>query len=125
LEEAAQVRLCAEYGRILRRWQIWPEVPFYLERCGHCTSVWFDQGEWQALRARNLYHQVHLFFSDIWQRELWAEEMKKRLDRVYRERFGGQDYARIQEIRAWLDQHPQRGALLAFLSDRDPYGAVS
>jgi hypothetical protein len=41
------------------------------------------------------------------------------------DRFGDEDYARIKEIRAWLEQHPQRGALIAYLSDKDPYEALS
>jgi hypothetical protein len=40
---------------------------------------------------------------------------------MYLGKFGAADYERIQEIRAWLQTHPNGGGLLAYLTDRDPY----
>lgn len=125
MEVAGQAKLCPDCGHFLRRYKVWPDVPFYLDRCGHCTGVWFDQGEWRAIRSRDLHRQVHLFFSDMWQDDLKEKETRRRFEKVYRDRFGDEDYARIKEIRAWLEQHPQRGALIAYLSDKDPYKALS
>jgi Zn-finger nucleic acid-binding protein len=125
IEEAGQAKLCPNCGHILRRYKVWPDIKFYLDHCGHCLSLWFDKDEWEALRARGLQRQVHLFFSDLWQEKLRAEEARKRFERIYLDRFGPEDYARIKEIRAWLESHPQRGAILAYLSDKDPYQALS
>lgn len=124
IEKKGQARLCPECGRLLRRYKIWPDIPFYLDRCGHCTSVWFDKDEWAAIQSRGLQDQVHMFFSDIWQDRLRAEEQRRRLEKMYHERFGEEDYARIKEIRAWLAEHPQGGALLAYLNSKDPYRAL-
>jgi len=125
VEESAQAKLCPECGRILRRYKIWPNVEFYLDRCGHCMSVWFDKDEWVALRTRGAHDEVHLFFMDIWQDKLRAEESRQRMEKMYRERFGEEDYAKLRDIRAWLEQHPQHGALVAYLTDRDPYRPIS
>ena len=121
VEKATQAKLCPECGRFLRRYKVWPNVDFYLDRCSHCRSIWFDRDEWAVLKARGLHDDVHLFFMDIWQEDLRQEETRQRLDEIYRTRFGETDYARIREIRAWLEEHPLRSALLAFLTDRDPY----
>jgi Zn-finger nucleic acid-binding protein len=100
-------------------------VEFYLDRCEQCMSVWFDRDEWAALHDRGLHDRVHLFFQDPWQRRLRAEETRQLLEKMYRERFGERDYARIREIRAWLHQHLLQGALVAYLTDKDPYRAIS
>ncbi|MBU0492829.1 MAG: zf-TFIIB domain-containing protein [Chloroflexi bacterium] len=121
VEQEGPARLCPETGHFLRRYKVWPDIEFYLDRCGNCTGVWFDAGEWEALRSRDLHDQVHLFFSDVWQRQLREDQTRLRMTNLYREKFGEEDYARIQEIRAWLEGHAQGRALLAYLTDRDPY----
>ena len=125
VEEATPAKLCPECGRFLRRYKVWPNIEFYLDRCAHCRSVWFDKDEWAVLRSRNLHKQIHLFFTDIWQDGLRTEESRERFEKMYRERFGEEDYAKLKEIRAWLNQHPQRGAFWAYLSDSDPYRTTS
>ncbi len=62
-----------------------------------------------------------MFFSDVWQEQLRNEEMKRRFEKMYLEKFGAADYQKIKEIRAWLEGHPQGGQLLAYLTDKDPY----
>ena len=124
VEDAGQAKLCPECGHILRRYKVWPNAQFYLDRCGHCGSVWFDRDEWTYLRSRGQHDEVHLFFSDLWQEKLRAKETRQRMEKIYLDRFGAEDYARLKELRGWLDQHPQRGALLAYLTDKDPYRPV-
>jgi len=113
--------LCPDCGHILRRFKIWPAIEFHLDRCGGCNGIWFDRNEWQVLKAKDLHHNVPVFFTDVWQEKLRNEEMKRRFEKMYREKFGAEDYQRIKEIRAWLAAHPQGGRLLAYLTDKDPY----
>jgi hypothetical protein len=40
---------------------------------------------------------------------------------MYLERFGESDYQKIKEIRGWLQEHPNRNNLIAFLLDKDPF----
>ncbi len=121
LEEATQAKICPGCGHILRRYQVWPETKFYLDRCGTCESVWFDRDEWAVVKARDLHDRVHWFFSAGWQKKIKEAESRRWLVRMYQERFGEEEYARLKELRAWLDAHPKRTLLLAYLSDRDPY----
>ncbi|MBN1313855.1 MAG: zf-TFIIB domain-containing protein [Anaerolineales bacterium] len=69
--------LCPDCGRFLRRFKIWPDIEFQLDRCGGCNGIWFDRNEWQVLKQNNLHHNVSLFFTDGWQEKLRNEEMKR------------------------------------------------
>lgn len=113
--------LCPDCRHILRRFKIWPDFDFHLDRCGACNGIWFDRNEWQVLKLNNLHHVVHIFFTDAWQEKLRDEEMRRRFDKMYQETFGLEDYEKIQEIRAWLAEHPHSRQLLAYLTDTDPY----
>lgn len=113
--------LCPDCGRFLRRFKIWPDIEFNLDRCGGCNGVWFDKHEWQTLKYYKLHHQVNMFFTDIWQQKLRNEEMKRHFEKMYREKFGVEDYQKIKAIRTWLEEHPSGGSLLAYLTDKDPY----
>jgi hypothetical protein len=62
-----------------------------------------------------------MFFTDPWQQKLREEEMRRRFDKMYLDKFGAENYARIKDIRAWLAEHPQGSSLLAYLTDKDPY----
>lgn len=121
ITDSKQAILCPDCGRILRRYKISPDIEFHLDRCGRCNGVWFDQNEWQALKAQGLHGKVNMFFTEPWQRKLRQEETRRRFERMYCNRFGGEDYAEIKRIKSWLIEHPQRSGLLAYLLDQNPY----
>lgn len=121
VEVESKAKICPQDGRILRRFQIFPNAGFYLDRCSSCQGVWFDAKEWAALKERELHDEVHLLFGKLWQEALLAQERRERFEIMYLDRFGAEDYGRIQEIRRWLDQHPKAEILLAYLTDPDPY----
>ncbi|MCI5147283.1 MAG: hypothetical protein D3923_17585 [Candidatus Electrothrix sp. AR3] len=116
-----QALLCSDCGRILRRFKIWPDVEFHLDRCGGCHGIWFDRNEWQVLKLKNLHKKVHVFFTAAWQATLRKEEMRRRFAKMYQEKFGLEEYNKIKKIRKWLEEHPQNRQLLAYLTDHDPY----
>ena len=118
--ESSQARICPECGRFLRRYPVWPDTAFFLDRCTHCNGIWFDMDEWQVLQAQQLYNRLNLIFTKPWQHKLRREEMQHRMEKLYLERFGAQDYAEVQRIKAWLAHHPQRSSLLAYLLEEDP-----
>jgi len=119
--DTPQLKLCPQCGHFLIRYRVLPNAGFYLDRCGNCNGVWFDRNEWDVLVAHNLHDKVNQFFTQPWQNRLRAEEARLKLDQLYHDRFGNDDYARIKDVRQWLQAHPQRGMLLAFLQADDPY----
>jgi Zn-finger nucleic acid-binding protein len=114
-------KLCPECGHLLFRYKVLPRVEFYLDHCGHCNGVWFERGEWETLESHNFHDKVNLFFTRAWQRKVQAEEQRQVQEMLYLEKLGAEDYARIKEVRVWLDAHPRRAMLLAFLQAEDPY----
>jgi hypothetical protein len=64
---------------------------------------------------------VNLFFTRPYQELLRQTEAAAQMEKLYRQKFSAEDYARIKEIYAWLRPHPQRAMLLAFLQANDPY----
>ncbi len=119
--EAALAKVCPQCGHLMRRYKIWPEVEFYLDTCNHCNGIWLDKNEWQVLESHHQQGKINLFFTQPWQSQLHAEETRQHLAAIYQTRFGVEDYTRLKEIKAWIDQHKERGAMLPYLEAEDPY----
>jgi Zn-finger nucleic acid-binding protein len=118
--DSPRVKVCAECGRLMLRYAVGHGTGFALDQCGACNAVWFDGGEWDALKGRNLHDEVHLVFTAPWQSGVRREEARARLDAIYRRRFG-EDYEEVSRIREWVAAHPERDKIVAFLTDLDPY----
>jgi Zn-finger nucleic acid-binding protein len=114
------VKICPTCIRIMHRYDVGHDTAVTLDQCAHCDGIWFDHDEWQALKGRNLHDEIHLVFTAPWQAQLRKTASIERLKQIYGARFGA-DFARLQEIHAWLHTHPQKDDLLAFLSDPTPF----
>lgn len=119
--DADSLRACPNCQRLMMRYRVVPGAKFYLDRCTACHGVWFDKDEWATLVARNFHDNIHEFFTQPWQAKVRAEETRAMLEKLYQNRIGAEDYAKAQEVRAWLAKHPQRLMILAFLQAEDPY----
>lgn len=96
-------------------------LDFTVDHCAGCKGIWLDRNEWAALRKRNLHDDLHTMLTSFWQAGAKREQRKKRLQQIYLDRFGEEDYAEITRIRHWLDTKTNREELLAYLTDKDPY----
>ena len=115
------LKVCPDCGHYLTRYRVLPNVQFWLDRCARCNGVWFDKQEWETVTARNLHDKVNQFFTKPYQERLRQAEAAAQMERLYRQKFSADDYARIKDVYAWLRQHPQRAMLLAYLQADDPY----
>jgi Zn-finger nucleic acid-binding protein len=120
IADAQHARLCPSCGRIMLRYRVGHGVEFFLDTCGMCNGIWFDQNEWPALKGRSLHDDLHLIFTEPWQAEIHRAEARKHLEALYRKRFGA-EYDEVVRVRAWLKDHPQRASILAFLTDPEPF----
>jgi Zn-finger nucleic acid-binding protein len=116
-----RVKLCPNCDHLMLKYRVGRGMDFALDHCGHCGGVWFDRHEWEALKDRNLHDEVYKIFTAPWQREIRLEEARRNFQARYSAKFGEQDYARVRQIKRWLNDHPERQALLAYLNDQDPY----
>ena len=60
-------------------------------------------------------------FTSFWQAGAIREQRKKRMQQIYLDRFGEEDYAEIRRMRHWLDTKTNREELIAYLTDKEPY----
>jgi predicted Zn finger-like uncharacterized protein len=112
------LRACPDCGYVLARYRLGYGVHFVVDHCRHCAGTWFDAGEWDSLRAAGLHDDLLHVITDEWQQVLRDQERRDRLDAEFRERVGDDDYARLVEVKAWLDGHRRRPEMLAFLQTR-------
>ena len=121
VSDSREAKLCPDCGRLLIRFKVHPDVSFRLEHCGGCGGTWYDRNEWDVLRTRCLHLNINEFFTPIWQQELRRAEIRRHLEGQYKERFGPEDFARLKEVKTWLDGCAKRSEMLAFLTSEDPY----
>ena len=115
VKDSSNAKLCPECGHFLRRYPVGHDIDFSLDRCGNCGGMWFDQNEWEVLKNRNLRDDVHKIFSEIWQRQLKDQQHQAEMEAFYKKKFGPDDYHKALDIKSWLDAHPNKSALRAFL----------
>lgn len=118
--DSQNAKICPDCGRILLRFNIGHGLKFSLDHCSNCNGVWFDKNEWVALVSRNLHDELPRIFSTDWQKHIRKEGRGKFYEEVYMSKFGDQ-YTRIKEFKQWLDEQEIKSAILAFLSDPNPY----
>jgi Zn-finger nucleic acid-binding protein len=111
----ARPRRCPECGHFLTHAKVGNGVMFHLDRCGTCGGIWFNAGEWQALRERQLHTQVHFVFSAAWQARVAREEQSAAREQILRGKLGAADLDEIKRVKRWIDAHQQRAALYAYL----------
>jgi Zn-finger nucleic acid-binding protein len=112
---------CPECRFRMTKFLVGHGLGFTLDHCEGCKGIWLDRNEWEALKKRNLHDDLNAMFTAFWQRGARKEARKRHLEQIYTDRFGALDYTEIKRMRAWLDSHPNKQDLLAYLTDTDPY----
>lgn len=115
MSEPKTVKICPECGRLMTRYKVSHSLSFSLDRCGNCGGTWFDGNEWETLKNSALWDQIHLIFSPAWQYRIRREEQAEQLRAQFAAKLGPADFAEFNRIKAWLENHPHRGAILAHL----------
>ena len=114
-------RICPDCGRIMGKYKVGRGLGFAIDHCGGCGGVWLDAEEWDTLVANNLHQDLYRIFSSAWQKKIRDAELRATLEAAYRKRLGADAFQKAQEIRAWVQGHPEKRALLAFIGEDDPY----
>lgn len=117
VKDHAGAKLCPECGKILLKYKVGHGLDFFVDHCTACGGIWLDQNEWQALAAQNLHDEIHRIFSTAWQKQIRQETLAQTMESVFKNRFGEETYHKAKDIRAWLNAHPRKDELMAFLKD--------
>lgn len=119
--ESGQPIDCPECRFRLVKYLVGHGLSFTLDHCEGCKGIWLDRNEWEALKARNLHDDLNAMLTAFWQDEAEKEGRKKRMEQIFIGRFGAEDYAEIERVRAWLATRPNKHELVAYLTDKDPF----
>jgi Zn-finger nucleic acid-binding protein len=109
------LRRCPDCSYILARYRVASDASFLLDRCRQCHGVWFDRDEWQLVEARGLALRLADVFSDEWQRDIRQAEQAAAIERMFENRLGSAEWARAREVRDWVNNHPKKRDVLAYL----------
>ena len=108
-------KLCPECGKFLHRFEIGQGVEFSLDHCATCGGFWFDANELQSVIDHNLHTKLHLIIAADWQARLAKQRHAAAHEQLLREHLGGADLAQAHKVKVWLDSHPRRAEILAYL----------
>jgi Zn-finger nucleic acid-binding protein len=114
-DETKTAKICPGCGHVMTRYKIGHPHSFSLDRCGNCGGTWFDGSEWEILRGGPLWDQIHLIFSPAWQNRIRREGQAEHLRAQFAAKLGPDDFAESKRVKAWLEDHPHREAILAYL----------
>ena len=78
-------------------------------------GIWFDAGEWEALREHQFHDELHLIFTLPWQNQVRREENEARLEDIFRQRIGEEAFTKTKEFHTWLQTQPETSPILAYL----------
>ncbi len=117
--EPTAFRFCPEDNYLLTRYQVGPPHSFSIDQCRSCSGIWLDAGEWEALMRGGLAIKLRSILSQAWQDEIRAAPSAESDEERWRGQLALADLERITEIKAWLDRHPKRNHLYAYLRSKD------
>lgn len=116
-----KANFCPDCGRILIKYKVSGAIPFYVDQCGSCNGLWLDRSEWEVIVGNKLQYQVNDFFTTEWQGKIRREMTAQWFEESYRKKFGDDNYNKLKEIRRWIYEDKQKGEMISFLIDEDPY----
>jgi len=112
--ERDMVKLCPESDTVMLRYKVGHDFGFTVDR-SITGGVWFDQGEWEALKQRQFHDEVHLIFTAPWQQAVQKDEAKQLHEKVMKEKFEPELLADIQDLRKRLADHPNKEYAMAYI----------
>ncbi|WJG10039.1 zf-TFIIB domain-containing protein [Aliiglaciecola sp. LCG003] len=121
LDDAVKALLCPSSGLIMRKLKIAKETSHRIDYSASVGGVWLDNGEWQLLKNSGLAGSLNTILTEHWQLKIREQRTEDTFDMLYRTKFGDEDYDKVKVLREWLQSHPQKSDLRAFLLAQDPY----
>jgi len=122
--DTPQAKLCPGCGHIMLLHRVGHGLGFRLDACNGCGGLWLDPKEWDALKEAGLHTYLHRLATPQWQAEVRAEQSRKHLEKLFRERLGDEDFERMRDTKRWLEPHTHRNLILAYLGAAGEEGTL-
>jgi Zn-finger nucleic acid-binding protein len=111
--------LCPDCQHYLVRGRIGlKQGSFFVERCPNCKGYWCDRGEWEILQKLQLDTHLEYIFAEPWQAQVKALELAIREREATIDKLGADIAAKIFELAALLEEHPNGDFGVAYLMRR-------
>ncbi len=121
MSDTHKAKICPRCSHLLLPYRVGHGLSCSIDYCSACGGVWFDQNEWATIKAKNLHDNLHDIVSQNWQTAVRKLEVQKSVTQTFA-RHLGDSYLKAQEIKTWLQGHPQKALLLAYLTDTHDNG---
>ncbi|MGL6313957.1 zf-TFIIB domain-containing protein [Vibrio sp. WXL103] len=115
--------MCPASGVIMRKFRVSASNDHRVDYSAAVGGIWLDHGEWELLKAEGLAGSLNLLVTQHWQDQIRETGAKQNFADIYQNKFGEETYTKIKEIRSWLNYHPQKADLRAYVLAEDPYSA--
>jgi Zn-finger nucleic acid-binding protein len=123
-QETKRALLCPVTGSIMLKYRISKDTSHRIDLSPSINGIWLDKGEWQLLKSNHLAGSLNKIFTAPWQRNIKEQNAAQVLEGRYQEQFGDEDYAKLKEIRNWLEDKKNRNLMVAYLAAKEPYSAI-
>lgn len=115
--DSIAAKKCPKCRSLMSKYRISAEKTNRLDYCPHCDEVWLDDGEWRLVEGLALSGDFARVFTQAWQNTVRGE-ITEAMEAERLRGLLGADYARVEELRDWIQAHPRRLEILARLSRR-------
>jgi Zn-finger nucleic acid-binding protein len=116
-EKASKAHACSQCSRVMARYRTGGASSFWLDYCPSCQLVWLDDGEWALLEQSGLALHLDTILTDRWQQRIQSRKTLSYREELLRTRFGEETLSEIRRIQAWLNAHPKKRDILAWLGE--------
>ncbi|WP_104398870.1 TFIIB-type zinc ribbon-containing protein [Vibrio penaeicida] len=115
--------LCPQTGTIMRKLRISSNISHRLDYSVAVGGIWLDKGEWSIIREGGLANSLNAVVTTQWQKNIRTNNSTENFVSLYNDKFGEETYEKLKDIRSWINAHPNKHDLQAYLSAEDPYSA--
>lgn len=115
--------ICPVSGVIMRKFRISSSSDHRIDYSAPVGGIWLDAGEWELLKEEGLAGTLNAVVTQQWQNQIREQSTKQNFSDIYADKFGTDTYAKVKDLREWLNAQPQKADLRAYLLAEDPYSA--
>jgi Zn-finger nucleic acid-binding protein len=117
VSDTRDVIKCAKCSRLMTKYRVSADAPNRIDFCANCEEVWLDAGEWELIETLVGSDRLATITARPWQHRVTSDTIEKMEARRLAAALGD-DYEKVKEIGDWLEDHPSRQLILAWLTDR-------
>ncbi|MFD2178003.1 hypothetical protein [Veronia pacifica] len=121
--ETKKALLCPVTGSIMRKFRISASNAHRVDYSNAVGGIWLDKGEWELLKSEGLAGSLNAVVTQQWQSRIREQNAEQQFVDLYNDKFGEDSYQKVKSLRDWLNQHPQKADLRAYLLADNPYSA--